>query len=67
MLVAGMKEDGTTVAVWEYLFTTRGGQGWFNSSAGITGVILSLILIIMTIFSQPFVRKKGYFEVNISI
>ncbi len=63
--ILATRDDGTTVAVWEYLFTTRGGQGWFKATAGITGVILSAILIIMIICSQPFVRKKGYFEVNV--
>jgi hypothetical protein len=59
------REDGTSVAVWEYLFTTKGEQGWFKATAGITGVILSLILVVMIICSQPFVRKRGYFEVII--
>ena len=59
------KEDGTSLKVWEYLFTSRGGQGWFFSLAGITGVVLTFILIVMIIFSQPFVRRKGYFEVRI--
>ena len=67
MLVAFpvMKPNGTYVEVWEYLFTTKGGQGWFYGTAGITGVILSIILVIMIICSQPFVRKKGHFEVNV--
>ncbi|XP_028394802.1 NADPH oxidase 5-like [Dendronephthya gigantea] len=54
--------NGTQIAVWEYLFTTKAGQGWFHGSAGITGLILLLILIVMVICSQPFVRNKGYFE-----
>ena len=65
MLVATPGEvNGTTLKVWEYLFTTRGGQGWFYSTAGITGVLLSAILIVMIICSQPFVRRKGHFEVR---
>ncbi|XP_046846021.1 NADPH oxidase 5-like [Xenia sp. Carnegie-2017] len=59
----GMKDNNATLAVWEYLFTTRGKQGWFENLAGITGVILILILVIMGIFSLPFVRRSGHFEI----
>lgn len=51
-----------TVAEW--LFTAKPGlfglvHGWANP----TGVILIIILTIMFICSQPFVRRKGSFEV----
>lgn len=66
-IVSTPELNGTQIAVWEYLFTTKAGQGWFHGTAGITGVILSLILIVMVICSQPFVRNKGYFEVINSV
>ncbi|CAB3980388.1 NADPH oxidase 5 isoform X1, partial [Paramuricea clavata] len=48
--------------VWEYMFTTRTPEGWVNGSAGITGVLLLIILVVMSILSQPSVRKRGFFE-----
>lgn len=39
-------------------------EGWFHGSAGLTGVLLLLILLAMFVLSQPFVRKRGFFEVG---
>lgn len=49
--------------VWEYLYTLRTPEGWVGGSAGITGILLLVILGIIFVLSQPFVREKGYFEV----
>lgn len=46
------------------MFTLRTPEGWVNGSAGITGVLLLVILGVMFVLSQPFVRKRGYFEVG---
>ena len=55
--------NATSYEVWEYMFTLRTSEGWVNGSAGITGVLLLVILGIMFVLSQPFVRERGYFEV----
>ncbi|CAB3992535.1 NADPH oxidase 5, partial [Paramuricea clavata] len=54
--------DSPKFEVWEYMFTTRTPEGWANGSAGITGVLLLIILVVMFILSQPSVRKRGFFE-----
>ncbi|CAB4014169.1 NADPH oxidase 5, partial [Paramuricea clavata] len=54
--------DPPKFEVWEYMFTTRTPEGWVNGSAGITGVLLLIILVVMCILSQPSVRKRGLFE-----
>ena len=55
--------DSTNYEVWEYMFTLRTPEGWVGGSAGITGILLWIILGIIFVLSQPFVREKGYFEV----
>ena len=55
--------NATEYKVWDYMFTTRTPEGWVNGSAGLTGVLLLVILGIIFILSQPSVREKGYFEV----
>jgi hypothetical protein len=52
------------IQVWEYLFTTKAGEGWVSGTAGITGVLLFIVFGIMALMSLPFVRSKGHFEVN---
>uniref|UniRef100_A0A182IU16 Uncharacterized protein n=1 Tax=Anopheles atroparvus TaxID=41427 RepID=A0A182IU16_ANOAO len=48
----------------EWLFTSRPGLfGLIGGCANPTGVILVLILLIMFVCSQPFVRRGGSFEV----
>ncbi|XP_053673530.1 uncharacterized protein LOC128723791 [Anopheles nili] len=48
----------------EWLFTARPGMfGLIGGCANPTGVVLVLILLIMFICSQPFVRRGGSFEV----
>ena len=46
----------------QYLFGV-GTIGWVYGTAGLTGFILLLILLIMFICSLPVVRRKGKFEV----
>lgn len=52
------------IQVWEYLFTTKAGEGWVGGTAGITGVLLFIIFGIMAFMSLPFVRRSGHFEVS---
>lgn len=57
-----VNEDGWSYMEW--LFTIRPGRfGLIEGVAFPTGVALILILTVMVICSQPFVRKKGNFEV----
>ncbi len=49
--------------LWKYFFYWKTGVGWVFGTAGVTGDILILILIIMVICSLPCVRRQGYFEV----
>lgn len=49
----------------EWLLTSRPGLfGLVGGAANPTGIILIIILVIMFICSQPFVRRGGSFEVN---
>ena len=52
----------TTVDI---LFTTKAGVGYVAGSAYITGWMILVILLIIFICSLPFVRRGGYFEVNV--
>lgn len=56
-------QNSTNYEFWEYMFTLRTPEGWVGGSAGITGILLLIILGIIFVLSQPFVREKGYFEV----
>ena len=51
---------------WQYFFYINTGLGWVYGTAGLTGVFLIIILLIMVIFSLSVVRKKGFFEVSTS-
>ena len=57
-------QNSTNYEIWEYMFTWRTPEGWVGGSAGINGILLWIILGIMFLLSQPFVREKGYFEVS---
>ena len=59
--------NAITYEVWEYMFTTRTPEGWVHGSAGITGVLIFIVLFVMFVLSQPFVRQRGFFEVRIII
>ena len=49
----------------EWLLTTKPGQfGLVKGFANPSGIALMVILTVMVICSQPFVRKKGNFEVR---
>ncbi|KAI3379077.1 hypothetical protein SNEBB_009494 [Seison nebaliae] len=45
------------------LFDISLGIGWIAGLAPVTGVVLCLILLIMSLASLPVVRKSGYFQV----
>ena len=49
---------------WQYFFYINTGLGWVYGTAGLTGVFLIIILLIMVIFSLKVVRNKGFFEVD---
>ncbi|XP_054159931.1 NADPH oxidase 5-like [Oppia nitens] len=54
----------TTPISWsQYLFSTRLGIGWIGGAACLTGWLLLIILMVMMIPAQPFMRRSGYFEV----
>ena len=58
-----LNEGNFTYAEW--LLTMRPGKfGLVPGIANPTGVTLMVILTVMVICSQPFVRKKGNFEVR---
>lgn len=49
----------------EWLLTMRPGKfGLIHGFANPSGIALMIILAVMVICSQPFVRKKGNFEVS---
>ena len=50
---------------WQYFFYVNTGLGWVYGTAGLTGVFLIIILLIIVMFSLKVVRKKGFFEVAI--
>ncbi|XP_065906157.1 NADPH oxidase 5-like isoform X2 [Dysidea avara] len=43
--------------------TNSTNPDWVESTAGITGALLLIILVIMVVCSLPFVRRNGYFQV----
>ncbi|XP_066957368.1 NADPH oxidase 5 isoform X2 [Macrobrachium rosenbergii] len=56
--------NNQTYTAAEWLFTMKPGLfGLIGGIANPTGVALMVILTLMVICSQPFVRKSGYFEV----
>ena len=62
VVLLSRKPDGKPL--WEYFFYYDTGFGWVYGTAGITGVLLLIILVIMVLCSLPCVRRKGYFEVR---
>ena len=52
---------------WQYFFYVNTGLGWVYGTAGLTGVLLIIILLIMVMFSLKVVREMGFFEVCNSI
>jgi hypothetical protein len=58
-----VNEPNVTIVYWEYLVPAHTDVGWVEGSAGFTGIILLLVLVVMVICSQPFVRSMGHFEV----
>ena len=60
-----MTEDG--LPLWQYFFYVHTGLGWVAGTAGITGDLLLIILIVMVVCALPCIRRKGYFEVGLLI
>ena len=60
-VLASMTPEG--LPLWQYFFFVRTGLGWVYGTAGLTGDLLAIILIIMVLCSLPVVRRKGFFEV----
>jgi hypothetical protein len=60
-----VNEPNVTIVYWEYLVPAHTDVGWVEGSAGFTGIILLLVLVVMVICSQPFVRSMGHFEVQV--
>lgn len=50
-------------SMWFCLIGVDTGLGWVGGSAGLTGFLLTIILIIMVVCSLPIVRRKGAFEI----
>ena len=61
-----VSEPNVTIVYWEYLVPTHTDVGWVKGSAGFTGILLLLVLVIIVVCSQPFVRRSGHFEVYMS-
>ncbi|KAI0213701.1 NADPH oxidase 5 [Lamellibrachia satsuma] len=55
----------TTPTYWECLFTTRCGIGWIPGFgfAYLSGVLLWVPLLVIVVFSLPWVRRGGHFHV----
>ena len=65
----GNSSNVTSVALGTYaelLFSINYGHGLVGGCAPITGWILLIILLIMTFFAMPFIRRKGFFQVILS-
>ena len=56
----------TTPTYWECLFTTRCGIGWIPGFgfAYLSGVLLWVPLLVIVVFSLPWVRRGGHFHVS---
>jgi hypothetical protein len=59
------KEESASYA--ELMFTTKSNIGWIYGTAMPTGWVLLIVLAIIEIFSMPFIRRNGYFQVNLEI
>ena len=53
-----------SISLWRYFLYVKTGVGWVFGTAGLTGIFLLLLLMIMVACSLPCVRNKGFFEVN---
>ncbi|XP_063962617.1 NADPH oxidase 5-like [Lytechinus pictus] len=58
-----MANGTTTDWVLEVLVRPFPGLGLVEGSCIITGILIIIVLIIMTICSMPFIRRNGYFKV----
>ena len=55
-----------SLPLWQYFFYVNTGLGWVYGTAGLTGDLLIVLLIVIVICSLPCVRNKGFFEVWIN-
>ena len=55
-----------SIPLWRYFFYVQTGFGWVFGTAGLTGIFLFILLMIIVICSLPCVRNNGFFEVCIS-
>ncbi|XP_038049644.1 NADPH oxidase 5-like [Patiria miniata] len=55
--------QATNYTLVEYLFTLTPGIGWVGGTANVTGHALTVILVIIFVFSFSFIRRRGYFQV----
>ena len=55
--------DPLNITGWEFLFSVHTPLGWVGGAAGLTGWILTIILLIIFFCALPCVRRNGYFEV----
>jgi len=63
LTLLSLTDDG--LPLWKYFFYVHTGLGWVAGTAGITGDLLLLILIVMVVCSLPCVRRRGCFEVRL--
>ena len=65
-LVALLSLTPDGLPLWMYFFGVNTGLGWVGGTAGLTGDLLLIILLILVLCSLPCVRKKGFFEVRLT-
>lgn len=59
--LVSLREDG--LPLWRYFLWVGTGVGWVGGAAGLTGVLLLAMLVVMVACALPCVRKNGFFEV----
>ena len=60
----GNEFDCDRWTIFQWLFTYKPGLfGLIRGCANVTGIALTIILTTMCMFSMPFVRKSGHFQV----
>lgn len=57
-----------TPEYWEFLFTLKSKIGFVGPGfAYLSGIVLIIVLTVMFICSMPFVRRKGHFQVSVTM
>ena len=57
-------EGGLPYPVWQYLLFVGTDVGWVCGTAGLTGVLLMAVLLVIVLCSLPCIRRRGLFEVH---